>query len=228
MLTSGQQVPVLGAVSYQGDNSTPVQSVEYRDSGVILRVRPVVHRDVIDLDIAQELSNFVRTDTGVNATPTLIKRALTNRLSLRSGDVIVLGGLTEDRDERAKSGFLGIGSRSKNQGSDGKSCSFSKSTPSAASPERPQRSEDAPPRRRRALPRCDRYFSPLKPVSPPHGPEIGPPAHSITDAYPGSPGCRAASTLASPVLDHSARWPCPAPSRLALFFLPRGEAVSHD
>ncbi len=113
LLTSGQQVPVLGAVSYQGDNSTPVQSVEYRDSGVILRVRPVVHRDVIDLDIAQELSNFVRTDTGVNTSPTLIKRALTNRLSLRSGDVIVLGGLTEDRDERAKSGFLGLGSRSK-------------------------------------------------------------------------------------------------------------------
>ena len=112
-LTSGQQVPVLGAVSYQGDNSTPVQSVEYRDSGVILRVRPVVHEDVIDLDIAQELSNFVRTDTGVNASPTLIKRALTNRLSLRSGDVIVLGGLTEDRDEKSKSGFLGIGSRSK-------------------------------------------------------------------------------------------------------------------
>ena len=112
-LTSGQQVPVLGAVSYQGDNSTPVQSVEYRDSGVILRVRPVVHQEVIDLDISQELSNFVRTDTGVNASPTLIKRALTNRLSLRSGDVIVLGGLTEDRDERAKSGFLGIGSRSK-------------------------------------------------------------------------------------------------------------------
>jgi len=112
-LTSGQQVPVLGAVSYQGDNSTPVQSVEYRDSGVILRVRPVVHEDVIDLDISQELSNFVRTDTGVNASPTLIKRALTNRLSLRSGDVIVLGGLTEDRDEKSKSGFLGIGSRSK-------------------------------------------------------------------------------------------------------------------
>lgn len=113
VLTSGQQVPVLGAVSYQGDNSTPVQSVEYRDSGVILRVRPVVHRDVIDVDIAQELSNFVRTDTGVNTSPTLIRRALTNRLSMRSGDVVVLGGLTEDRDERSKSGFLGLGSRSR-------------------------------------------------------------------------------------------------------------------
>lgn len=113
VLTSGQQVPVLGAVSYQGDSSTPVQSVEYRDSGVILKVRPVVHSEVIDLDISQELSNFVATDTGVNATPTLIKRALTNSLSLRSGDVVVLGGLTEDRQTAAKSGFLGLGSRSK-------------------------------------------------------------------------------------------------------------------
>lgn len=115
VLTSGQQVPVLGAVSYQGDNSTPVQSVEYRDSGVILKVRPTVHRAMIDVDVSQELSSFVRTDTGVNSSPTLIKRALANQLSLSSGDVVVLGGLTEDRDTAARSGiFKGfLGSRTK-------------------------------------------------------------------------------------------------------------------
>jgi general secretion pathway protein D len=115
VLTSGSQVPVLGAVSYQGDNSTPVQSVEYRDSGVILKVRPTVRRSTIDIDVSQELSNFVRTDTGVNTSPTLIKRALSNQLSLSSGDVVVLGGLTEDRDTAARSGiFKGfLGSRSK-------------------------------------------------------------------------------------------------------------------
>lgn len=106
VLTSGSQVPVLGAVSYQGENGRAVQSVEYRDSGVILKVRPTVHLDVIDLDVSQELSSFVRTETGVNASPTLNKRSLVNQLSLRSGDVVCIGGLTEDRSTKTRSGIL--------------------------------------------------------------------------------------------------------------------------
>jgi len=145
VLTSGSQVPVLGAVSYQGDNSTPVQSVEYRDSGVILRVRPTVHGSSIDVDVAQELSSFVRTDTGVNATPTLIKRALTNRLSLQSGDVVVLGGLTEERDEASRSGlFRGfLGSRSKSKTKTEILLILQVATVGGAEGSRPQRSEDA-------------------------------------------------------------------------------------
>jgi type II secretory pathway component GspD/PulD (secretin) len=114
-LASGSQVPVLGAVTYPGDGGQPVQSVEYRDSGVVLRVRPVVHGETIDLDISQELSSFVRTDTGVNGSPTLNRRALTNRLTLRSGEIVVLGGLTERRHETSRDGplpFLGSRSRS--------------------------------------------------------------------------------------------------------------------
>ncbi|MBB3345958.1 type II secretion system protein GspD [Sphingomonas sp. BK069] len=116
VLNSGSQVPVLGAVSYQGQNgSTPVQSIEYRDSGVILKVRPTLHRDVIDLDVDQEISSFARTTTGVNASPTLNRRSLTNSLSLRSGELVVMGGLTEDSETATHSGlFKGlIGSRSR-------------------------------------------------------------------------------------------------------------------
>ena len=114
-LTSGSQVPVLGSVSYPGEGGAPVQSVEYRDSGVVLRVKPMVHGETIDLDIAQELSSFVRTETGVNSTPTLNRRALTNRLTVRSGEIVVLGGLKESRSEAANSGLLRgwLGSRSR-------------------------------------------------------------------------------------------------------------------
>lgn len=106
VLSSGSQVPVLGSVSYAGDSARSVQSVQYRDSGVILRVSPVVHMDGIDVHVSQELSNFVKTDTGVNASPTLNKRSLVSDLTVKSGEVIVLGGLTEERETRATSGFL--------------------------------------------------------------------------------------------------------------------------
>ena len=41
-----------------------------RSCGAIFRVKPTVTQDVIGLDIVQQLSNFAKTDTGVNNTPT--------------------------------------------------------------------------------------------------------------------------------------------------------------
>ena len=66
----GAEVPVLGQVSYS-DNK-PVQSIEYRSSGVILSVQPEIRQDLIELNIDQQISNFAKTETGVNNSPTLI------------------------------------------------------------------------------------------------------------------------------------------------------------
>lgn len=114
VLISGSSVPVLGAVTVPGDGRPAVQSVEYRDSGVTLRVRPTIYEKAIDIDVTQELSNFVPTTNGVNSSPTLNKRSLVNRLSGRAGDVFLLGGLTQDRVSRSRSGLFGglIGARS--------------------------------------------------------------------------------------------------------------------
>lgn len=106
VLTSGSQVPVLGSVSYQGTGGSPVQSVQYRDSGVILKVRPVVRQATVDLELDQEVSNFVRTDSSPIASPTLNRRSLVSQLSVRSGDIVVLGGLGEAKDSHAHSGFF--------------------------------------------------------------------------------------------------------------------------
>src|SRR5690606_22060474 len=88
----GQDVPVLGSVSYDG-NGNAVQSVEYRSSGVIFKVLPNVYERKVVLDINQELSNFVRTETGVDGSPTLTKRELNTSVSVADNEVIVLGGL---------------------------------------------------------------------------------------------------------------------------------------
>lgn len=102
----GESVPVLGSVSYpEGGGSTPVQSIEYRDAGVIFTVRPLVQDKAITLDLEQEISDFVKTTTGVNNTPTLTKRALTTKLSLEDGDVVMLGGLTKVKDSNSREGF---------------------------------------------------------------------------------------------------------------------------
>ncbi|EBE4778691.1 type II secretion system protein GspD [Salmonella enterica] len=99
----GEDVPVLGAVTYN-DNQA-VQSVEYRSSGAIFTVRPYIYQDVITLDIEQQLSNFVNTTTGVNTSPTLIKREIATNVVARDGDVIILGGLASSKVSKVKSGF---------------------------------------------------------------------------------------------------------------------------
>ncbi|EFD9052162.1 type II and III secretion system, partial [Escherichia coli] len=101
--SSGEQVPVLGSVSW--NDGTPVQSVTYRDSGVIFRLTPVVTGNRIHITVHQELSSFVKTDTGISDSPTLLKREIDSSLVLNDGDVVVLGGLADSNDSDTKTGF---------------------------------------------------------------------------------------------------------------------------
>lgn len=107
----GSDVPVLGSVTV--NNNTTTQSVEYRSSGVLFNVTPSIKSRTMDLKIQQQLSNFVTTETGVNNSPTLIKRDVTTEVSLADGDIILLGGLAEQKDSKASSGWSFFGSRTR-------------------------------------------------------------------------------------------------------------------
>jgi Type II secretory pathway, component PulD len=100
-LNVGSQVPTLGSVSYQGTSGTPVQSVEYQDAGVIFNVRPVVMADRVEVELQEQISSFVATTTGVNNSPTKNTRQMTTTVSVKDGEVLVLGGLVQDSDVSA-------------------------------------------------------------------------------------------------------------------------------
>ncbi len=103
----GQSVPILGATSYDR-NGTPVQSIDYKQSGTIFTVQPDIHLDVVDLNITQELSSFVPTTTGVNNSPTMLQRTATSQLSIKPGEVVVFAGLEESKDSATDSSFFGF------------------------------------------------------------------------------------------------------------------------
>ena len=96
---------MLGALSFPQGSGQAVQSVEYRSSGVIFDIRPTVREAVVELAISQQLSDFVKTTTGVNNSPTLPKRELKTTVGVQDGDVIVLGGLVENKTTRSKDGL---------------------------------------------------------------------------------------------------------------------------
>ncbi|MCI3206456.1 type II secretory pathway protein [Pandoraea capi] len=107
-LTVGQKVPVLKSVSYPRGGGEPVQSVEYHSSGVIFELAPTVKDRIIDLHVTQQISDFVKTTTGVNNSPTLNTREVSTEVSLHDGDVILMGGLTTNKstDNRTGLAFL--------------------------------------------------------------------------------------------------------------------------
>jgi len=96
----GTETPTLAGIKYpdNGSTGTPVQGVEYRKSGTIFEVKPIIHEETIDLEMNQEISNFVATTTGVSNSPTLIKRSLKSQFSMKSGQMIILAGLKEKKD----------------------------------------------------------------------------------------------------------------------------------
>ncbi|MBC8863091.1 type II secretory pathway protein, partial [Escherichia coli] len=66
-----------------------LQTVQYRSTGVILRIKPVIHAgDQIDLDVMQEVSQPQQTKTGLTTTPTISTRKVETKLTLRNGATV--------------------------------------------------------------------------------------------------------------------------------------------
>lgn len=96
-LTVGQSVPTLGSISYQGSSGTPVQNVEYKDSGLLFKLTPTIKEESIDIQLSQQISEVLNTTTGVNTTPTLTKRQLETSFTTKKNEVVVLGGLKQEK-----------------------------------------------------------------------------------------------------------------------------------
>jgi len=106
-LTVGDEVPITTrtAVSVENPLAPTVSSIEYRDTGVILQVKPRINSaGVVSLEIAQEVSRAI--DTGQVAsstpTPTIQQRRIKSRVDVLDGQTVVLGGLIQEGEERGR------------------------------------------------------------------------------------------------------------------------------
>lgn len=100
-LSVGASVPTLGAIQFDGEGRSQ-QSVSYQDTGVILRVVPRILDDSISLSVEQEISDAVQTQTGVAGSPTITKSNIKTSFNLKSGDSVILGGLSAEKSAVAR------------------------------------------------------------------------------------------------------------------------------
>ncbi len=107
-LQVGDQVPITTqtAVGIENANSAVVNSVEYRDTGVILKVTPRVNASgMVLLDIAQEVSDVAPNQTSGIDSPTISTRRISTSIAAQDGQVIALGGLFRNSKSFGKNGL---------------------------------------------------------------------------------------------------------------------------
>lgn len=104
-ITIGQNVPfITGSFSSTGTGAgvNPFQTIERKDVGTTLRVKPTVtDGGTIKLQIFQEVSSV--TDTTLAAGLITNRRAIESQVLVDDEQIIVLGGLIEDREVTEKS-----------------------------------------------------------------------------------------------------------------------------
>lgn len=97
----GDQVPIQSQTAVTNGGNF-VNSFEYRDTGVILKVRPRVNANgVVMIDLGQELS-AVQRDSGVGDNPRFTQRSLTSKVSVNDQQTVLLGGLIAGAEERTR------------------------------------------------------------------------------------------------------------------------------
>ena len=105
-LQVGDQVPIsTGTATVLTANNTVVSTIDYRNTGVILRVVPRVSAggNVI-IDIEQE-SSSVEPGSASSLTPTISDRHVKSSVSVASGQTVLLAGLISDEVDRTRQGI---------------------------------------------------------------------------------------------------------------------------
>jgi general secretion pathway protein D len=93
----GENVPFITGQFTQtgGANTNPFQTIERKDVGITLRIRPQIGENgAIRMAIFQEQSSVLSTSA---AGPSTTKRSIENNVVVDDGAILALGGLIEDR-----------------------------------------------------------------------------------------------------------------------------------
>lgn len=100
----GTQQPVQSSTIVTDGGNTQT-SIEFKDTGVLLDVLPSVNAGgLVTMDVSQEVTDVGQIDTATGQR-SFLQRQVLSRVSVRSGETVVLGGLIRDN---TSSGDMGV------------------------------------------------------------------------------------------------------------------------
>jgi general secretion pathway protein D len=105
-LQVGDVVPVsTGSATVLTTNNTVVNTIDYRNTGIILRVSPRINvNGNVRLEVEQEISN-VSPQSTASLTPTVSERRVKSSISVASGQTVLLAGLISEQQNGNRNGI---------------------------------------------------------------------------------------------------------------------------
>lgn len=105
----GDQVPITTQQQQAtATDSNIINNIEFRDTGILLNVRPRVNANgLVVMEIEQEVSD-VAPNSGNSLTPTIQQRKINSTVAVQSGETVVLGGLIRENKSESESGVPGL------------------------------------------------------------------------------------------------------------------------
>jgi general secretion pathway protein D len=105
-LQVGDQVPFsTGTATVLTANNTVVNTIDYKNTGIILRVLPRANSNGnVVLDIEQEISSVAAGSTG-SLTPTISQRRVKSSIAVASGQTVLLAGLISETENKQRQGI---------------------------------------------------------------------------------------------------------------------------
>jgi general secretion pathway protein D len=105
-LQVGDVVPVsTGSATVLTTSNTVVNTIDYRNTGIILRVSPRISvNGTVRLDIEQEISNVTQT-TQSSLTPTVSERRVKSSIAVANGQTVLLAGLISEEQDGNRTGI---------------------------------------------------------------------------------------------------------------------------
>ncbi|QOZ38443.1 type II secretion system protein GspD [Bradyrhizobium sp. CCBAU 53421] len=102
-LQVGDVVPVsTGSATVLTGSNTVVNTIDYRNTGIILRVSPRVSvNGTVRLDVEQEISNVPQTSAN-SLTPTVSERRVKSQIAVANGQTVLLAGLISEQQSGSR------------------------------------------------------------------------------------------------------------------------------
>nr|WP_217706724.1 type II secretion system secretin GspD [Vibrio campbellii] len=98
----GEEVPVITGSTSGSNNDNPFQTVDRKEVGIKLKVVPQINEgDSVQLNIEQEVSNVLGANGAVDVR--FAKRQLNTSVMIQDGQMLVLGGLVDERAMESES-----------------------------------------------------------------------------------------------------------------------------
>src|SRR4029077_11618539 len=110
-LKVGDQITVntQSAQSVIAPGAPVVNNIDYRNTGIILRVAPRINANGnVLLNIEQEISSVADNANANTLTPTVSQRRVASSITVTSGQTVLLAGLVSQTQSRGRNGIPGL------------------------------------------------------------------------------------------------------------------------